>query len=515
MKIDGPTPLLAGAQALHAKLTAAVRTPPGDLPVLNIGEELPLKVVSVGPGAATVQLKGVNVTIDALPVLKPGMAVLAKVVALVPQPQLEVLTTSGRPGPPAGSGGPELPTASASPPTVARDAAPAGGARPATPAPLALLPPLTPGQTFPARVVDRLPDGRVLLDLHGTPVEAEAPPDLPAGARLTVRVAHAGADRVMLDILPPAHEVEAQAAALLRTQLAEAAPPAGESLRQVQHALARLAELQSRGPPSPGLAKLQTLLQSLLPGRAPATPEQLADYVRDGGLQYEAKLVQASAEGPAAMREIAAKDVKGLLLQALQEAETTSPERPQAVSRAIISYLDSPPPAGGAARAEAPTLVQTLANHLNHIETQQALNLLAQLRGEPFQLQVPFLTGRGLSTATLAVERDRRHGSGGGRDEDGYNALLLLDLDEFGQTRIDAHFTERSVRAIFYVERDTAVELLRAEMPAFQKTLEGLGFREVLLGARPLRQLPPDRGERFASLAAGVPATVSLVDVRA
>ena len=43
---------------------------------------------------------------------------------------------------------------------------------------------------------------------------------------------------------------------------------------------------------------------------------------------------------------------------------------------------------------------------LGGIETQQALNLLAQLHGEALSLQIPFFAGQQPTTAYLSVEAD-------------------------------------------------------------------------------------------------------------
>jgi hypothetical protein len=56
---------------------------------------------------------------------------------------------------------------------------------------------LRPGMTLPARVLERAGQHGVLL-LAGTPLSAELPDDLPAGARLRLRVVEVGAERVVL-----------------------------------------------------------------------------------------------------------------------------------------------------------------------------------------------------------------------------------------------------------------------------------------------------------------------------
>ncbi|MEY2535753.1 MAG: hypothetical protein QOF29_3663, partial [bacterium] len=56
---------------------------------------------------------------------------------------------------------------------------------------------LRPGMTLPARVLERAGQHGLLL-LAGTPLSAELPDGLPAGARLRLRVEEVGAERVVL-----------------------------------------------------------------------------------------------------------------------------------------------------------------------------------------------------------------------------------------------------------------------------------------------------------------------------
>jgi len=185
--------------------------------------------------------------------------------------------------------------------------------------------------------------------------------------------------------------------------------------------------------------------------------------------------------------------VKALTLRALNDVQTA----------------DAPPQAQG--------LVAALAQHLGHIETQQALNLLAHLHGEAFQLQLPVSTAQGLTTAFLSIEPDDSADSPGGDKgrRPGFGVLFLLDLDNLGRTRIDAHFSGSAARVVFYLDGGSSLESVRAELPAFRQALHGVGYEDVLLAARPLGEMAAERRQRAEALALGVPAGVHLVDVRA
>lgn len=426
-------------------------------PDLHLGEQLKARVVEIIGADAILDLKGARVMVDALPGLRAGAELSVRVASLSPQLLLEVSTF------------------------------------PRTP-----LPPLALGQEVTAQVLEDLSDGRVLVRLHGALLEATTQESLPPGKELTVRVEQLQ-PHLVLRILKPAQdqvaleaapELEAEATRILRATLPHQAA-VSDSLNLLRQELARATAAPTQEV-SPSLATLHALLQELLPDDGPPSAERLAAFVRDGGLQYEAKLLRLATDAPEGPVRVADQDVKGLLLRILGEGETTL------------------------LRSETRA---ALMQHLSHIETQQALNVLAQLQGGPYQLQIPFLSAQGLSTAMLSIEADEgRQEEAGKRGKthrgQGYNVLFLLDLEGFGQTRIDAHLSTKTLRVIFYVDQPQALALLQAELPGFRETLQSLGYEEVLLAAKPLAQLPAEKRPKFEALAVGVPATVSLLDVK-
>ncbi|MBI3325317.1 MAG: flagellar hook-length control protein FliK [Nitrospinae bacterium] len=354
----------------------------------------------------------------------------------------------------------------------------------------AQLPPLEVGQEVSAKVMEQLPEGRLLIAVKGTLLTAVAPEGLREGMELLMRVDQLK-PKVVFHILDHAQGDEAEAARILRAHLPHRVP-AGQSLNVLQQELAQLADLSPQDGVAPSMAKLQALIKDLLPGDTPPNAEHIATFVRDGGLHYEAKLFQLAEDIPQALARIADRDLKGLLLQALRDLQATP------------------------ARPEAQSLATSIANHLDHIETQQAANLLAQMHGEPYQLQIPFFSGLGLSTAFLSIEPDGKRGkTGRGGKGQGYHVLFRLDLEGFGETRIHAHVASKTLKVIFYVEQSDAVKLLRSELSAFRETLHALGYEEVFLEAKSLGQLSPEKRRAFEPLAVGVPTTVRLVDVRA
>jgi hypothetical protein len=158
---------------------------------------------------------------------------------------------------------------------------------------------------------------------------------------------------------------------------------------------------------------------------------------------------------------------------------------------------------------------RAIAGQLNHLEIQQAVNLLAQLEGHPVQMRIPFFTGTGFTDVALAVQRD-----GKGRQQNAaeslheYTIMFLLELENFGQTRIEAHLKAQDLRVIFYVDREDSVMLLRHEIPAFASTLKAMGYREVMLAAKTANGMSQEQQHKFAALSLGVPPSIHLLNVK-
>ncbi len=352
----------------------------------------------------------------------------------------------------------------------------------------AFLPPLELGQELDGVVVEELDGRRLLLRLGETLIEADGPGGLAAGQHVRLRV-----DQLQPQVVFHITDVEltlaAEAKQLLRSHL-PAHAESGELLNSLQSELAAVLGSTTDTAATPEkLAKLRESIANLVAGATPPTPESLGVLARDGGLFYEAKLFEGAKHDLQKLLEIADHDLKGLLLAALQESK---------------------------ARAFSAGLQNALGAQLDNIETQQAVNLLAQLDGGGFQLQIPLFTGSGMTTAALAVEPDG-HGSTNkqGEQKNGYCLLFLLDLENFGRTRIDAHIDAQELRAIFYVKNDGSLRLLKQELPEFRESLKALGYREVFLAAKLLGEMPEEKQNKFEALAVGATLSTHLLDMKA
>lgn len=348
------------------------------------------------------------------------------------------------------------------------------------------LPALEVGQEIGATVVGELADGRLLLNIGGALIEANNPGGLGVGQTLRLRV-DLLEPQVMLHIIEQDSTIESEASGLLRKLLPGLSSDRKSLIGFPEKLVSSIILLRGTGPQST-LEKLRSFVADILDNQQPPTPERLMQFVRDGGLHYESKLFRAITENPDDFAAVANRDLKGLLLGALTDLEAGV--------------------GGGVPR-------QAIAGQLDHLEIQQAVNLLAQLEGQPLQLRIPFFTGAGFTDVALAVQRDGQGQCGAPAEMvQGYTIMFLLDLDDFGRMRIDAHLKSPDLRVIFYVDREDSVAVLRKELPAFAAALKDMGYREVLLAARANKTMQPEQRSRFDALALGLPPDIQLLNVK-
>ncbi len=481
MKVDGIHPDGAGLQTqLVSEIVEAVAVE-GQLPDLLRGQRLTVTVLATNGSQVVINLQGTQVALPAILGLKPGTELQARVISVAPQLLLEVT--------------------------------------PGSPRAQVQLPPLALGQEVGVEIIEQLPNGRTLVGVQGTVLEAEVAPGVPIGAHVQATVEQLQPQLVLHLSANTEHSWQSEAIRLLRSTVSHRLP-VGESLQTLLPALATLIESSAPGEVPASTVKLHNLLTTLLQNTIPPDAEQLAAFIRDGGLQYEAKLLREAAHRSPELGQVAESDVKGLLLQALKDWGKTPTGHP--ASSPELSTLATEEQAATSLRHEInhQELLFSLTNHLENIESQQAVNLLAHAQGEPYQFQIPLFTDQGITTAFVAInadeKRDKEETAGGTQESSTrYNILFLLDLEGLGQTRIEARIGSKSLWGAFYVDQPDSVTLLQTELPAFRETLQALGYDEVLLIAKPLGQLSSEKRKKFDALASGVPASIHLLDVRA
>jgi hypothetical protein len=169
----------------------------------------------------------------------------------------------------------------------------------------------------------------------------------------------------MLHIIEQEPTIESEVSGLLRQRLPGLTDQDKTLIAFPEKLVSSIILLGGRAPQFT-LEKLRSFVADILDSQQPLTPERLMQFVRDGGLHYESKLFRALGENSGDLATIAHRDLKGLLLGALKDLEAGV--------------------GGGVPR-------RAIAGQLDHLEVQQAVNLIAQLEGQPLQIRIPFSTG--------------------------------------------------------------------------------------------------------------------------
>lgn len=237
-----------------------------------------------------------------------------------------------------------------------------------------------------------------------------------------------------------------------------------------------------------GLKTVTEFLKTLLPPNGqPPDAKQIADFVKNGGLLYEAKLAEATTQklAPRDLQDIPANDVKGQVMAALKEVSSVEQKAP------LHMALDS-------------------------IESQQALNVLASQTGEGIRLQLPIWDQSQWRTMemTFTPEHygdDQRPSA----DQQGYDIFMHTNLTDFGDTYIDVQVHGGSFRSVLYIEQETARTAAKAAVAELNAEVRGIGYAMVHVEVRSTVELPAKSREQSNALRGGVPAKMSMLDVKA
>ena len=345
-----------------------------------------------------------------------------------------------------------------------------------------------------AEVVKVLPNGQFQVQVNGKNFSIEADPTLKVGSKFIAQL-ETTPEGTSLRLAAP-EEVSPNEVATAILQDLPQRTSISSTLQNLFQSLSSLANSAGQNGSTPALLQqLQATISKLVgqPGSAPAS-QQLSQFVRDGGLQYEAKLAQLLTAGSApaaALQAVATSDLKGQLLDIL--ARTQSADAPGAGHVLPSQPINS-------------DLQATVRAALDQIESQQALNVMAKAQGEPFQLQFPLSVGGTWTTMQLSVHPDDSRDSPTNSRSRGYNLLMHLDLTETGTTWVDARIAGQSIHAVVYVGNASSREQVRENLPALQESLQQLGFSRVQLDVQSVTDRPdgPD-AKRFQCARDGNP----------
>lgn len=331
------------------------------------------------------------------------------------------------------------------------------------------------GQTLHAIVYRQTQPGKYLIGYKNQLHEIQSTETLRPGSELELRVENHTADNHVFRLVRQSMSMEELAESFLHARQPQN-PSQAQSLADLRTEMNLASRLLLHdSQTSKQMVKLETLLSGFFPQEGLPKAENLASFLRDGGMNYEARLAQ-SLHQPESLRKLVETDMKGQLLNTLQVLQEEAGQIP------------------------LQKLASAVKQNLQWIETQQLNTYLSQANNAPYQWDIPYMMGGQMKTMHLSVQPDtsskNQNEQATERSVAGHKVLFLLDLETFGQTRIDSYITPHSVDATLYIENKEAIKHLRPRLGDFQQRLQALGYGNTHLDVRPfhgtMREKRPD-----------------------
>jgi len=340
-------------------------------------------------------------------------------------------------------------------------------------------------------VQKRLPNGHIQLNIQGMSVEAPAPKSIDQGDLLLLRMNKPPADFQLIS----AHKNAAgKAMAVVKNNLAMSREPLASNMTAIGNILPALAAAGLSD--IDGLAQLDRWFAASAGAQQSVSGEVLSRNIRDSGAGLEAKLLGLSQQLAAGAPQSAAllQDLKAIMLQ-LSQAQT-----------------------GNINQAGLIKMLTELSQHsAARIETNQALNVLAQVQGDPIRFELPMLVGQQLVNVHMSVQQQGGQSSehtddGYSGAEQSYHVLFALELSGLGNMRVDASISDSAVQARIYSDQDDAGQFVRSHMQRLETRLQEIGYKEVYVLASPSAP-DAEKQRRFDQLTHMAPASLNLLDV--
>jgi len=346
------------------------------------------------------------------------------------------------------------------------------------------------GNIVPALVQKRLANGHIQISIQGVTVETPAPKMVAQGDLLMLRMIKSPAQFQFVSVQK---NIAEKAMAVVKNNISVSQEPLAQSMSAIRTLIPTL--IKADLPDIKGLGQLNAwMTASQSSPQQPINGEHLARLIGESGTGLESKLlglIQKLAHNPALQQ-----DLKTIMLQ-LANIQTQSGNINHAGLIKILSELGH----HGATR----------------IETTQALNVLAQIQGDPIRFELPMLLGQQLVNVQMSLQQQYQQPSNdsepGGAPKQAYSVLFALELSGLGNLRVDASISDTSVHARIYSEQADAGQFIRNHIQRLQTRLQDLGYKEVFLLAS---QAAPDteKQRRFDQLTHLAPvSSLNLLDV--
>jgi hypothetical protein len=323
---------------------------------------------------------------------------------------------------------------------------------------------LSVGQTVEARVLERLGDGRFVINVGESHLTAEAESALQPGRTMTLRV-DSLSPRVLLSVVsPPEERITAEFLRVFRSNPGALAESLGELGRILDGS--RASEL-TRLVGGDNLTAIRDGLGSAALGREQLERGfSLRSAIRSLGLMLESDL-KAALENPRADPASSAANLKTALMRALEEMRANLES----------AGLDS------ADRKAMREVIPVLERAVRSIESQQVLNVYFHETEGKILVQVPVLLPGLMGKANIFIHGEEGQ-SGGEKRKDAFRVVFALEMDALGDVIAQATFRGKTLSCQIRCGDESMAAFISGLLPELESQLIGAGYRVVELAAR-------------------------------
>ncbi|QDE40703.1 flagellar hook-length control protein FliK [Luteibacter pinisoli] len=326
------------------------------------------------------------------------------------------------------------------------------------------------GQLLSARLLGQMDTGKILLDIGGMPVEADATgTSLPQ--QFQVRVMTQG-PQPQLEVML-GNQTEQVAMQGLRERL-----PQQNGYSQLLSVLSALARRPvARVLPEPLRTALATLEASISKPEDVSTPDGMKQAIAKSGAFLEAQLAEPHHETPAT------DDFKAALLN-LRRALTDIPQTRQAMIQAPSRpFTDTPPPLAQRALVAQPRAEELLAEEadadglVSHLRTDVRAAVarveIGQLESQPqaglWMVEIPLTGVRGYDVLQLRIEEGK---PGPGEPEGMWTVGFAIDPPTLGAVQGEVQLRGMRVSVRLWAQYAETVGRLENEFNTLRRVLE-------------------------------------------
>jgi len=343
------------------------------------------------------------------------------------------------------------------------------------------------GDSTLALVQKRLDNGNIQINIKGISIETPAPPAIKAGDALEIKLIKVPGE---FQVIQVHRDVSQKALSLVRQNLVSSNTPIAQNLSIIRNAVPNIVNAEL--PPLKGLPQLETLLKTTESSRDyPINGERLAQLIRDSGSSLESKLqaVMNKDGQPQTLKQ----DLKAIMLQLSGEQNVPKFQNTEALRQ----------------------ITELAQQSSNRIELGQALNVLANVQGEPMRLEFPMLVGQQIINVQMAIQQNESHTSqesSSDSDSHSFSVLFAMELSGLGALRVDANISDNNVHARIYSEHSDSSRFIQEHIGRLEERLQSLGFENVYLMSTSAKPAP-DKQQDFNELTSMRPTSFNLLDL--